>query len=69
MKVKITLTVFLITGLMILVVLLAAGIVLTFGINVKYSLGILTPFAFVIAAIIFGYAMKKVIDRIKRLWI
>jgi hypothetical protein len=68
MKYKIVLTVLLITGLMILVIILAAGIVLTFGIDVKYNLGILCPFAFVVAAFIFGYAMNGVINRIKTLW-
>lgn len=68
MKAKITLTVLLITGLMILAIFLAFGIVLTFGLDIKYSLGILTPFAFVIAAFIFGYCIHKVIDRINTLW-
>lgn len=65
---KIIITVALITGLMLLSSLLAAGIVLTFGIDVKYNLGILSPLAFVFAALIFGRSLSSVINIIKSFW-
>lgn len=67
MKAKIIITVLLIIGLMILVIFLAIGIVLAFGIDIEYSLGFLTPFAFIIAACILGYCINKVINKILKL--
>lgn len=68
MKNKIIITVALITALMLLATFLAFGIVLTFGLAIEYHIGIITPVAFVVAAIIFGRYMNKVIDKLKILW-
>lgn len=66
---KIIIATILIVGLLLLVFLLALGLVLFFVQDVLYlSDGILSLLAFVIAAFIFGSALKKVVSRIKRLW-
>jgi uncharacterized membrane protein len=68
MKTRIILTSLLVTGLMVMAVLLSAGIVLSFGIDIKYHIGVVSPVAFVIAAIIFGFCTNKAIERLKKIW-
>lgn len=69
-KAKIFITVILITGLMLLVTLLAAVIMLTivYEAGETRTHGILSVLAFLMSAVIFGTCMNKVINRIKRLW-
>ena len=69
MKHKIAITVLFILGLLLLIFLFALGLVILFANDILWTGGVLSLLAFFIVAIVFGYTMERVVDRIKRLWL
>jgi len=68
-RAKFIITVLLIMAFLIVIVLTAFGIVLSMYFEVLHSTHGMVPIAaFIVAAIIVGYTLEKIIERIKRLW-